>query len=356
MNKTWSITLIVVASLIVLGGTYWYFGMQKPQTQSLPASEASRAPLQQDTGSSSEDLAEQPRLQPAGEAKKGLSEPEQKKKESTKPTITPKSASPSVLENPSVETEGPKAAEGETSTPKLSDAVLPAQSPTQPLVGDTQKERMKDDLSSQAEVPGARIPPPPVSNLTSKTTSQETATRTAPPPVTRSAPPPPGAHLTSKTTRLEEEEKRTREIQLSISSLDRNFSEKFKPLEKSFSTSVGLISQREVFGWGAELEVGKYSNSNSVQLSVLAKAGWNLGQGEVTFPLFISLGPTLFFNGAGGTGFGIKAKLSSSASYAIADSYRFFYTVGVGATYDFTDSTSFRFVLEPLRIGVGFSF
>ena len=33
MNKTWSIILIVVACIVVLGGTYWYFGMQKPILQ-----------------------------------------------------------------------------------------------------------------------------------------------------------------------------------------------------------------------------------------------------------------------------------------------------------------------------------
>ena len=158
--------------------------------------------------------------------------------------------------------------------------------------------------------------------------------------------------LRSGTALVEDETKNDKtsiDASLSVSFLDYNFP------DKGFNVSLDVMSQKEVFGWGGTLEIGKVGTD--VQISLLAKAAWRLGKGAVTYPLSISLGPTLFVDSAtNDTGFGLKAKIGAGVTYAISESFRFFYAVGVGATYNFQDSSSLRFVLEPIRVGVGFSF
>jgi len=156
-----------------------------------------------------------------------------------------------------------------------------------------------------------------------------------------------------------EEEKTALEASLSVSFLDYNFPTDFSSTQKGFNVSLDVMNQKDVFGWGGTLEVGKPSSLDVVQISLLGKATWRLGKDVVTFPLSISLGPTLFIDSTASTTtteFGMKAKLSAGVTYAISESFRMFYAVGVGVTYNFQDSTSFRFVLEPIRVGVGFSF
>ncbi|MFA6682066.1 MAG: hypothetical protein WCS35_08535 [Sphaerochaeta sp.] len=162
---------------------------------------------------------------------------------------------------------------------------------------------------------------------------------------------------TSETINAEDmttEDKPALEASISVSFLDYYFS----PVEKSFNINLDLMSQKEAFGWGGTFEVGKMPSTDILQVSLLAKATWKMGKGDVvTFPLSVSLGPTLLYDlTAKSTEFGMKAKLNAGVTYAISESFRMFYAVGIGATYNFQESSSFRFVIEPIRIGVGFSF
>jgi hypothetical protein len=172
--------------------------------------------------------------------------------------------------------------------------------------------------------------------------------------------PQPVAMLRSETISTEEmatTDKPALEANLSVSFLDYNFPADFSSSEKGFKVSLDVLSQNEVFGWGGTLEAGKNTKTDVVQISLLGKAVWRLGRGIVSYPLSVSLGPTIFIDStANTTEFGIQARFGAGATYAISESFRMFYAVGVGATYNFQDSSSFRFVLEPIRVGVGFSF
>lgn len=153
------------------------------------------------------------------------------------------------------------------------------------------------------------------------------------------------------------DEKATIRASLSVSFLDYNFPKEFSSPEKSFNVNMDLIRQKDNFGWGGALEVGKNTTTDIMQISLLAKTEWTLGKGKVTFPLSISLGPTLFINTTLDTiAFGMNAKLGAGVTYTISESFRMFYAVGVGAIMNFKDSTSLRFVLEPIKVGIGFSF
>lgn len=414
MNKTWSIILIVVASLVVLGGTYWYFGLQKPKTQESTAVVASADPVQgiptggkKRAAASSDTQAAPPLTQPVDSPKQKPAEPEDQKAES-KPAVDPK-------QKPEVQkTESEPAVDPKQSTPDPEENALPAQdekkkprpAQTVPSIADLtpasfglkgEKAGLATDkptsvllietLPAQAATAGQEMeidteePVAAEAGLTpdsaaidestipeeEQIASVEKETPSVEEPTapvekkTSPTPPQAGAILTSTTAAVEkkegeEEKKATFDANLSVSILDYNFPIEFNALEKSFTVSLDLMSQKEVFGWGGTLEAGKNKDTDVVQISLLAKTEWKLGKDDVTFPLSISLGPTLFINTAAGTtGFGMKARLGAGVSYAIAESFRIFYAVGIGATYDFV-SPSFRFVLEPIRIGVGFSF
>ena len=411
MNKTWSIILIVVASIVVLGGTFWYFGMQKQKTQEEPTPSAVVMPAEVQPPVSKDSQVV------ASSAKKEPSLPKQ--------TVEPK-------ETPATEPSPAKAAEEKTvketlpaETPKQK-RQLPA--PVAPLMTkdggfalpsfgnkseeDVAKKNAQTSVLASEELPAkaeASIPPaieakkkepkpvieepvvqeelPDIAgveaeeiqvgkNLESK--EEEPVDEVLLLPVTEEpveiqpeteqespavvAETPPALKILRSETVGEEEGKATDdkpaiEASLSVSFLDYNFPKDFSPHEKGFNVSVDVMNQKEVFGWGGTLEVGRNTTTKVVQISLLAKTAWKLGEDVVTFPLSISLGPTIFIDSVKDTTeFGMKAKLSAGVTYAISESFRMFYAIGVGVTYNFQDSSSFRFVLEPIRVGVGFSF
>ncbi len=430
MNKTWSIILIVVACIVVLGGTYWYFGMQKPKPQQEPTASVAVQPIQEQTMATKEKPAaassakteptlpkekpaaassakteptlpkEKPAPDPsppkaadAGPDSPGAGTPKQKKQMpapiapvitkgggfalpsslgTNNDGVTEKEALTSVLASEEL----PAKAESGTIAAKVGDREMAEDKEAEVMVGDNEPQGAPEEPALQAE---QAIPPSiPVQESEQPEpkqteTSQEVVLSpveekpvTVQPkieqiePATAVKTPPVIQILRSETVRTDEEtavDKPELEANLSVSFLDYNFPTDFSSQEKSFNVSVDVLSQNEVFGWGGTLEVGKNTSLDVVQISLLGKAVWRLGKGMVTYPLSISLGPTLFIDStANTTEFGMKAKLGAGVTYAISESFRMFYSVGLGTTLNFQDSSSFRFVMEPIRIGVGFSF
>ena len=404
MNKTWSIILIVVACIVVVGGTYWYFGMQKPkkaetQTPSTvvePAKVQSPAakenpivapsaktepPLPQATVAPKESPAT-----PASQAKPAAVKTVQESLPGETPNVKPipSPIAPTIskggglrlpsfgsgLENETAEKEKPTSVLASEALPvKVEVATLPAIEEKKPeLVAEESVEQQElpfiaDIVSPENEEEGqlpfiaenstGALPQDVQLGVVTEKPTEALPEVEQKAPSTAVATPPAVKILRSGTALVEDETKNDKtsiDASLSVSFLDYNFP------DKGFNVSLDVMSQKEVFGWGGTLEVAKVGTKD-VQISLLAKAAWRLGKGAVTYPLSISLGPTLFVDSAtNDTGFGLKAKIGAGVTYAISESFRFFYAVGVGATYNFQDSSSLKFVLEPIRVGVGFSF
>ena len=446
MNKIWSIILIVVASTVVLGGTYWYFGMQKPKAQeeSTPSALVVPAQAQPPVTKDIPSVAPSPKTEPPlpkqeekPAAKPASAEPAQAEVQKDTPPIEapkqmkrlPAPVAPAMTKDggfalPSFGKNGEKAtAKSEMPTSVLASEELPAKAEVSPLqvkqetsplpatpegeaipvieepvkveeeelqpivqeaepgiasaesqeiqVGE-KPEEMKADSVGEVAIPPMTEEPveampevvleEPVEAMPEVVLEEpaqampEVVLET---PAPEKAPPPAVKILRSETVFAEEEvseDKQAIEANVSVSFLDYNVPRTFTSSEKSFTVSVDVMSRKEMFGWGGTLEFGKYNTSGIVQISLLGKAEWKLGKDVVNFPLSISFGPALFINStANAVDFGMKGKLSAGVTYAISDSFRMFYEVGVGATYNFT-SPSFRFVMEPIRVGIGFSF
>ncbi|MDD4572689.1 MAG: hypothetical protein PHR69_00590 [Sphaerochaeta sp.] len=370
MNKTRSIILIVVACIVVLGGTYWYFGMQKPKTQ-----EGATTPAVVDPVKKEPTVAKESPIVPPPETSSPKAAVEQKQKTATaeKPTMKDKDLPTTVqkvkpipspvapvitmaggFSLPTLEVRGE---EGpivhETRTSVLVSETLPERERTQPLEEDVSV--LPSDLDSEDVAQGVELA------LAANKTVESQPEAVTTPSSNGAAIPPTNMILRSETGAEEKEkpkkEKPAMEGSLSVSFLDYNFPKDFSTAEKGFNVSLDIMSQKEMFGWGATLEVGKNTTADIVQVSLLARGVWRLGEGRVTFPLSVSLGPTLFIDStANTTEFGIKGKLGAGVNYAISESFRIFYAIGVGATYNFKNRSLSRFVLEPIRVGVGFSF
>ncbi len=422
MNKTWSIILIVVASLVIVGGTFWYFGVQKTGKPETPSPSAIVEPTDA-----------QPPLAEATEGPKPKVTTEQTLPVAVSKTPTAQPKSP-VVTSPSAESEtqaiqSDKASLGKpTLNRQIPAPIAPVMSKqggfALPSLGntgddeDTNKEPLtsvlaKEELSPKADMitaptkeespkterPEGQVEPSAINDVKIEKSQKDEATeasgifaakkeeaspvadeevilegkkvpvQTLPQVVTEEpaakevppvvVAPPTMKTLTSTTVEAEEKmlEKPAIEANLSVSFLDYNIPYDFTSPEKSFNVSLDVMSQKEVFGWGGTLEVGRNTTADVVQISLLAKTSWKIGKGVVTYPLSLSIGPTLFIDSAANTPeFGLKAKFGAGVTYAISESFRMFYAVGIGATYNFQDSSSFRFALEPIRVGVGFSF
>ncbi len=418
MNKTLSIILIVVACLVIVGGTFWYFGVQKSEKPSPPAvvEPTNGQPLAQATEGSDPKVRTEPPLPvevsktTTGQAKSpvvvapsakpeantiqsdnaSIGKPKQNRQipapiapvmnkqggfalpsfgdtgdemVANKDTLTSVLAKEELSPNPDMITAAAK--EETPMVEKPTGQVEPS------AINDVKTEKSQKDETTEAsgiltaekeevspvadEVVILEGEKKPVQTLP-EVVMKEPAAKEVPPVAVA---PPPMKTLTSTTVEAEEKmlDKPAIEANLSVSFLDYNIPYDFASPEKSFNVSLDVMSQKEVFGWGGTLEVGKNTTTDVVQISLLAKTSWKIGKGVVTYPLSISIGPTLFINSAANTTeFGLKAKFGAGATYAISESFRMFYAVGIGATYNFQDSSSFRFVLEPIRVGVGFSF
>ncbi|MDY0287376.1 MAG: hypothetical protein RBR15_00965 [Sphaerochaeta sp.] len=385
MNKTWSIILIVVALLVILGGTYWYFGMQKPKTQEVPKPttvvEAAKPMVGEGKGKGGT-AALAKTEPPLPKLSESPAEPKPVDSEPVPAKPMPAPIAPSIVKGggfvlPTLGTKGDAkepdsttsvlarealAPKAEVSTPPVAEEVVILPEPEPVVAGPAIEEETIPEPVEEVVVPESPVvakvedePIPPV-------VEQEIPEVVVDEPAAEVMEPAPVETIPIAESPIAEEpkpkdEKATIKAGLSVSFLDYNFPKEFSSSEKSFNVNMDLMSHKDTFGWGGALEVGKNTTTNIMQISLLAKAEWTLGKGEVTFPLSISLGPTLFIDTTlDTTAFGMKAKLGAGVTYTISESFRIFYAVGAGAIMNFKDSTSLRFVLEPIRVGIGFSF
>ncbi len=403
MNKISSIILIVIACVVVLGGTYWYFGMHKPnlQEEATPTSVVTPAKVKSPAAKDSPAVATKAKTEPRHPKKTVATEqkespsvapvseetiPDEIQKEAvavepSKKKPMPNPIAPSITKGGSfgLHSFGAKdedvMAEKDLTTSVLSSEESPSpkmvstpatKETAQPLEAVTEKPVVQKETPVTPEVKSEDVQMSEKPEAMQEELSEEVvlAVQAVPEPeqeapASIAVPPPAVKILRSETAAIGEktvEDKVGIEASLSVSFLDYNLPRNFTSIEKGFNVSLDVMSQKEQFGWGGTLEIGKNSNTDVVQISLLARTAWQLGKGVVTFPLSVSFGPALFIDQtAKTTEFGMKGRLGAGITYAISESFRMFYAIGVGATYNFS-SPSFRFVLEPMRIGVGFSF
>lgn len=393
MKKTWSIILIIIASIVILGGTYWYFGMKKPKTQEGPkpttvVEAAQPMPAEGKAKGDTPALAktEPPLPQAVASPKETPAEtkPVEAKPVPAQPMPTP--VAPSIAKGggfvlPTLGAKGEGvvtdnttsvlASEGLEPRAEESTAVVAEKETTpepepvaeEPVMGVpvVQEDPMVEPMEKvvplespiEADVEEDPILPVVEEEIPEVVVEEPAAVVIEPAPVDTI----PIAESPIAEEPQPKDEKATIRASLSVSFLDYNFPKEFSSPEKSFNVNMDLIRQKDNFGWGGALEVGKNTTTDIMQISLLAKTEWTLGKGKVTFPLSISLGPTLFINTTLDTiAFGMNAKLGAGVTYTISESFRMFYAVGVGAIMNFKDTTSLRFVLEPIKVGIGFSF
>jgi hypothetical protein len=140
-------------------------------------------------------------------------------------------------------------------------------------------------------------------------------------------------------------------VNSSVSFLDYQF----PGSDKGFDIQVDLLRHAEgAFTFGGTLEYANVEGDH--EISVLGKAQWNLRDDKpLSFPLSVSLGPTVIIPSSGSNAFGVTGKIQGGVSYALTEWMRVFYEAGVQAQWVITTG-DLSIQLEPMRIGFGFSF
>lgn len=359
VNKTLSVVLIVVACLVVLSGTYWYFAM-RPQT---------RAPEQ----------GEQLQAQPSQPAEALLQPPIQ--------PIPEEEPKPAVIEEPvqlEVQAKEAMVPEEPIAEVPIEQPVLTNTDPLPPPIDPLLKSGLlKLPVSSAPKVPIPFAPEPPLvkASAEAETAPEEPVADDRELPVEETtigeAPlvpaamqdgqeSPPEAASESGKVVLTPIAPQTPQIPTSRVEIDPeplgwtigtavSFANFDLPAlgNSGFSVQLDILKHTDtLFSFGGALEYERDGGEN--QLSVLAKGQWTFRKDEAfNIPLSISLGPTFFF----GTSpeFGLTAKVLGGFSYEIVENLRFFYQAGIQAQWVIT-SPDFNFSFEPMRVGFSYSF
>ena len=397
MNKTWSIILIVIASIAILGGTFWFFEMRTPAVQesqtsapvqktptdvptTTPKTESvqKKAPEAVTSPVQSSEKVEAPKdalvTEPTSieENPTPLLIAEEQSEENLMPPpispilsngslrLPPLSAGVGALPVPSLQAESKPTLETTTEEPT---SVTETPVSTQPLQKEEEAKPLLEKPSSmpttsavevmEEAAPNGDIVKPDI-QAQKEPVMETSEVVVEPEPELTSAEesftPIPKMPTSVETKSEIETEVQKLEANLSISFLNFNY----PGANKSFAASFDFLVHQDAFAYGGTLEVGKVTSLNELQVSLLGKLVWTLGKhSEVTFPLSISLGPTMFYDTD--ISWGLTAKLNAGVNYAVTDSIWFFYSVGVGYQLNVTDMVH-RFVLEPMRIGVGIRF
>jgi hypothetical protein len=142
------------------------------------------------------------------------------------------------------------------------------------------------------------------------------------------------------------------EMMLSVSFFDRQLED----FSGGIHATLDIRSADRFFSFGTRLSAGMtYSTPYRVYASLKGTATWNLGDGTVTFPLSIGLGPMLQYDQTDGYAFGIAASADAGVRYMITDSIGILVSVGIEYQLEIPSLES-QWILSPLRIGIGFRF
>lgn len=106
----------------------------------------------------------------------------------------------------------------------------------------------------------------------------------------------------------------------------------------------------DLFSWGGTAVVAKDADW---RVDLLFNARWTPRANEkLSFPLTLSLGPSLLFSPT--TSFAVAARAQAGISYALTERLSLFYEAGIGARYGV--GSGFSASLEPIKIGFSYSF
>lgn len=374
MNKTWSVILIVVASILVLGGSFWYLSTQRlsPDTLSTtPAVILDPLPLEKEVPVVQKVDPPQEVLPPVNE------EPPQVSLRPLPKPVAPLISQTGTFSLPTLLFKGEDsepiqvgrssvlAPIGKEVQPTLKQETLQPLTPLQEEIQiSTYTEQPQPELVTPIEEEADEvviqeveieesISEPVLSSIEQVPRVEELVLPQSEPLLQE----PFFSEIPTPFLEETEQNEYPLELDLSVSFLDYTLARPLSSTKKGFNVSISLMQTPKPLGLGVELELAKRdSGSESLQFSLLGKATAQVGKGVVTFPLSISLGPSLLYNPSQAKPeFALMGKLGFGVRYEISDTFRIFYAVGAGATY-FFDSQSFKFTVEPMRIGIGFSF
>ncbi len=346
MNKIWSVVLIVIAVLTVAAGTYWYVEFRPLAGQN----EAEQIPLteQKQKNNPEPPQAASPASIQSEEPREIAATPEGvfQTVESTKQNLPP---------SPVIQTEPKQVVDKEVGEmplpvdPLITSGLFKLPRPRGPAVKipfapprAEELDRVQEALVKQA-TPDLAVEEEPKKK-------EDPIEVPLPEPETQKVILTPSVPTVGNNEVAFDNEAFQWSINSSVSFLDFQF----PGAERGFDVQVDVLRHgKDGFKFGGTLEYGKVGTTS--EISVLAKVQWNLqSDKQLSFPLSVSLGPTVFLDPAGND-FGVTGKIQGGLSYAITEWMRFFYEAGVQAQWNITGE-DFSIQLEPMRVGFGFSF
>jgi hypothetical protein len=347
VNKIWSVVLIVIAVLSVAAGTYWYVEFRPLAGQS---------ETEQTTTSEQTQKSESIQVPPVSSVQKD--EPPQTA-EIPSESLQQSSEEPPVQEVPSVPVMKVEAQQSVLQVtkpmplpvdPLITNGILKLPRPKGPVVQIPFAPPIVAETDQAGE--GLVQETTPVLDMEEEPRKKEEQ-ETIPLPeeeiqtvVLKPSTPP----IASSNVSFDQEA-----FQWSVNSSVSFLDYQYPGGDKGFDIQVDLLKHGEgAFRFGGTLEYAKVEDDH--EISVLGKVQWNLRNDKpLSFPLSISLGPTVIIPSSGNNEFGVTGKIQGGISYALTEWMRVFYEVGVQAQWNIT-ANDFTTQLEPMRIGFGFSF
>jgi len=342
VNRIWSVVLIIVAVLLIAGGTYWYMEIRPVSSQ---VSETSSPVMTEQSVSKTQTEA------PVASSKVTSTPLPASMTTTTQTNDSTSTTMPAPVQNPenmTAKTVQSKPAPVETRPlplpvdPLIRSGIMKLPKPNGPVV---QIPYLPKELAKTISVTTSiqkKVEAQPVAPVKTEQAAPQTLVLTPSSPSTPTA-----------STEVVEEQSTERpswNVNASVSFVDFQYPGAIK----GFDVQVDLLKQTDsLFSYGGSLE---YENTTTnSEVSIYAKGQWMLNEGkELSFPISLAIGPTFIFTGSS-TDIGITGKIQAGISYNLTDWMRFFYEAGVQAQWDISAS-SYSISLEPARIGFGFSF
>ncbi|WP_320129566.1 hypothetical protein [uncultured Sphaerochaeta sp.] len=364
MNKNLVSVLLIIASIAILGGTYWVFrqGKTVPVATSIQESKTleNNSAMQQEKATN-EQKTQQDQLQPI--AKTVIA----KVTDSGQNAIAPVETVASQL---------PISAGQESKKSELTATSKPMPLPNDPLLASLlpQKDMIRipllaaestspyitqDMLKSIAETGS------PLKTAISKPESMSNAPVQEIEPiapttsVANSAGTMSGNEPTSMDVKKPEvkaetipsiAKENTSQINLAISFFDKQLD----TFSKGWGANLDFVANTNTLSFGGSLELGMISDTpNRFYASILGKGIWNLGKGDITFPISLALGPTLFYDSTNSITWGASVQAMAGIQYILTDSFSLFASTGITYQLEIPSMTN-HWIAVPLRIGIGF--
>lgn len=388
MNRTWSVILIIVACLVILGGTYWYFEMRpepapaqnqsmapapEPVTKQEPSMPPPAKPIQtmpKVTPEPTMTVAVEPKAAPAVEEVQAM--PAETPVIEEKPAVEPLLVEPIL--NPKGAFRLPPLSAGigplpvakatpDEEQPTTVAPLLPAvplivgqpefaTEPEQPSTEPTTYAVMDEMAPAAVDIPSEPVfaGTPSTESTPIETIAAEVGAIAPAPEKLVLAPPVPPTPANPTTNAQVDLEPLKWAANFSVSFLDLHT----PTWNRGFNINADVLKGLDGYELGGTFEFSRIDNVNSI--SAMATAQWKFQSGSVTFPVSVSLGPTYFYDTSASTsGFGFTAKARAGIEFALTKQMSFFYTLGLSYQFDLVNSKG-NAGFEPMRIGFTYSF